>query len=81
MPLTRFIYKINNNHASITVVKFYSTQKKDYHLSTQFFWKNGYALPKENPKGVGNAPLDVDSILYAQTMDDLGLVYLQTNKY
>jgi len=41
-------------------------------LSAQFFWKNGYAIPKEKSTGIGNVPLDVDSIFYAQTMDAVG---------
>ncbi|XP_050523184.1 EF-hand domain-containing protein 1-like isoform X2 [Daktulosphaira vitifoliae] len=40
--------------------------KRDYHLSAQFHWKNGYAIPKEKCVGIGKSTLDVDSILHAK---------------
>lgn len=52
----------------------YLIQKKDYNLSAQFQWKNGYAIPKEKSIGIGKDLLDTESMLYAKTLKDLKLV-------
>ncbi|KAF0755012.1 EF-hand domain-containing protein 1-like [Aphis craccivora] len=52
--------------------RFTDITKKDYHLSSQFRWKNGYAIPKDKPTGIGKAPLDVDCMLYSKTLGTTG---------
>ncbi|XP_050440015.1 EF-hand domain-containing protein 1-like [Adelges cooleyi] len=52
--------------------RFNDITKKNYNLSAQFKWTNGYALPREKSIGIGKEPLDVDSILYAKTSDNAG---------
>lgn len=51
-------------------------QKRDYHLSAQFIWKNGYAIPKDKSIGTGKAPIDVDSTLYTKILDATGSEHL-----
>jgi len=53
-------------------------QKQNYHLSAQFQWRNGHALPKEKSTGIGRAPLDVDSTLYTSSSNDKGSVVQYT---
>ncbi|XP_025415429.1 EF-hand domain-containing protein 1-like [Sipha flava] len=49
--------------------RFDDITKKNHHLSSQFQWKNGYAIPKVKSIGIGKYPLDVDSTLYAEKLN------------
>lgn len=44
-------------------------------MSSQFRWKNGYALPNEKSIGIGKDPLDVESSLYNKTLNVKRYVY------
>ncbi|XP_026819347.1 EF-hand domain-containing protein 1-like [Rhopalosiphum maidis] len=52
--------------------RFNDITKLDFNLSTQFQWKNGYALPKDKSTGIGKSKLDADSILYGESFDVIG---------
>lgn len=60
----------------LIIIFLYFIQKKDYHLSSQFRWKNGYAIPKDKLTGIGKAPLDVDCMLYSKTLGTTGSVFI-----
>ncbi|VVC30481.1 Uncharacterised domain DM10,Domain of unknown function DUF1126 [Cinara cedri] len=44
--------------------------KNDYRKSSIFGYKNGYALNADKSTGIGNSPLEVDSILNAKVLKD-----------
>jgi len=71
-----YIYIFLFTHWLIIILLLYFIQKKDHHLSSQFRWKNGYAIPKDKPMGIGKAPLDVDFMLYSKTLGTIGLVFI-----
>lgn len=49
-------------------------QKKNFNLSAQFRWKNGYSIPKVKATGIGKSALDVDTVLYGEKFDIAGYV-------
>ncbi|XP_050437569.1 EF-hand domain-containing protein 1-like isoform X2 [Adelges cooleyi] len=52
--------------------RFNDITKRNYHLSAQFKWKNGYAIPKEKCIGIGRGLLDVDSVQHTRTLGSTG---------